>query len=85
MSTNISLFGARDNTDWSDRFQLTLLRTRASQVVLVAKNLPAKAGDVKHALEESMAAHSSILGWRIPLTEEAGRLWSTGAQRIRHN
>ena len=51
MGTNVFLFGARDNNDWvlkSDRFQLTVLRTRASQVVLVVKNLPAKAGDVKH-------------------------------------
>ena len=29
-------------------------------------------------LEEGMAAHSSILAWRIPWTEEAGRLKSVG-------
>jgi len=29
-------------------------------------------------LEESMATHSSILAWRIPWTEEPGRLQSTG-------
>ena len=28
------------------------------------------------ALEEGMATHSSILAWRIPWTEEPGRLWS---------
>ena len=27
-------------------------------------------------LEEGMATHSSILAWRIPWTEEPGRLWS---------
>ena len=27
-----------------------------------------------------MAAHSSILGWRIPWTEEPGRPWSIGSQ-----
>ena len=31
------------------------------------------------ALEEGMATHSSILAWRIPQTEEPGRLWSIGS------
>ena len=33
-------------------------------------------------LEKEMAAHSSILAWRIPWTEEPGRLQPTGSQRI---
>ena len=32
-----------------------------------------------------MAIHSTILAWRIPWTEESGRLWSTGSQRVGHN
>ena len=32
------------------------------------------------SLEEGMAAHSSILAWRIPWTEEPGRLPSIGWQ-----
>ena len=32
-----------------------------------------------------MAPHSSILAWRIPWTEEAGRLQSMGSQRVRHD
>ena len=35
-------------------------------------------------LEESMATHSSILAWRIPLSEEPGGLESTGWQRVGH-
>ena len=31
-------------------------------------------------LEEEMAAHSSILAWRIPWTEEPGGLQSIGSQ-----
>ena len=31
-----------------------------------------------------MATHSSILAWRIPWTEELGRLQSMGSQRVRH-
>ena len=33
-------------------------------------------------LEKGMATHSSILPWRIPQTEEPGRLWSMGSQRV---
>ena len=33
-------------------------------------------------LEEGMAAHSSILAWRIPWTEEPGGLQSMGSQRV---
>ena len=33
-------------------------------------------------LEKDMATHSSILAWRIPWTEEPGRLQSTGSQRV---
>ena len=33
-------------------------------------------------LEKEMATHSSILAWRIPWTEEPGRLQSTGLQRV---
>ena len=34
--------------------------------------------DQEDPLEEGMAAHSSILAWRIPWTEEPGGLQSTG-------
>ena len=66
----------------------------ACQVVLVIKNLPTNAGDVREMgsilsqedpLEESMAIHSSILAWRVPWTEEPGRLQSIGSQRVGHN
>ena len=33
-------------------------------------------------LEKGMATHSSILSWRIPWTEKAGRLQSLGSQRV---
>ena len=36
-------------------------------------------------LEKGMAIHSSILAWRIPWTEELGRLQSMGSQRVRHD
>ena len=36
-------------------------------------------------LEEEMVTHSSILVWRIPLTEEPCGLQSVGSQRVRHD
>ena len=36
-------------------------------------------------LKKEMAAHSSILAWRIPWTEKPGRLQSTGLQRVGHD
>ena len=36
-------------------------------------------------LEEEMATHSSILVWKIPWTEEPGRLQSMGSQRVGHD
>ena len=39
----------------------------------------------KDPLEEEMAIHSSILVWRIPWTEEPGRLQSIGSQRVGHD
>ena len=37
------------------------------------------------SLEKEMAAHSSTLAWRIPLTEESGWLQSMKLQRVRHD
>ena len=36
-------------------------------------------------LEEDMATHSSVLAWKIPWTEDPGRLQSRGWQRARPN
>ena len=68
-------------------------RATVSQVVLVVKNPPTNARDIKRQwvqslgwedpVEEGMATHSSILSWRIPWTEEPGGLQSMGLQRVR--
>ena len=60
----------------------------ASQVAQLVKNPPAMQETLVQSLswedplEEGMATHSSILAWRIPWTEEPGRLQSTGLQRV---
>ena len=62
-----------------------------SLVAQMVKHLPAmletqvQSLGQEDPLEESMATHSSILAWRIPWTEEPGRLWFMGSQRVRHD
>ena len=64
----------------------------ASQVALVEKNPPVKAGDIRDVdltphrgredpLEKEMATHSDILAWRVPRTEEPGGLQSMGSPK----
>ena len=36
-------------------------------------------------LEKEVATHSSTLAWKIPWTEEHGRVQSTGSHRVRHD
>ena len=36
-------------------------------------------------LEKEMATHTSILAWKIPWTEDPGRLQSMGLQRVRYD
>ena len=38
----------------------------------------------KDPLEEDVATETSILAWRLPRTEESGRLQSIESQRVRH-
>ena len=60
----------------------------------VVKNPPLNAGDTRHLglmlggedpLEKEMAAYFIILAWKIPWTEEPGRLQSMGLQRVTHD
>ena len=39
----------------------------------------------EYPLEEEMAIHSSILAWKMPWTEEPGRLQSMGSQTVRYD
>ena len=59
-------------------------------VVQLVKSLPAVQETQVQSLgqedlEKEMATHSSILAWKIPWTEEPGRLQSMGSQRIGHD
>ena len=49
------------------------------------QEMPVRSLAGEDPLEEEMATHSSILAWKIPWTEEPGRLQSMGSQRVGHN
>ena len=57
----------------------------------MVKNLPAvretqvRSLGQEDPLEEDMATYSSILAWKIPWTEEPGRLQSMELQRVGHD
>ena len=63
----------------------------ASLVVEMVKNLPAiretwvQSRGWEDPLGEKMTTHSSILAWRIPGTEEPGKLQSMGLQTVGHD
>ena len=63
----------------------------ASLVAQMVKRLPAmqetrlQSLGWEDLLEKEMATHSSILAWKIPWTEEPGRLQSMELQRVRHD
>ena len=60
-------------------------------VAQMVKNLPAKQEiqvqslGQEDPLKNGMAIHSGILAWRIPWTEDPGRLQCVGSQRVGHN
>ena len=60
-------------------------------VANILKNLPAVGETqvrylgLEDPLEEGMAIHSRIIVWRIPWTEEPGRLQSKGLQKVGHD
>ena len=72
--------------------------SQASLVAQIIKNLPdmqdiwvpplgwwVRSLGWEDPLEEEMATYSSILAWRIPWTEEPGRLQSMASQRFGHD
>ena len=64
---------------------------RASLVAQMVKNLPAmlktqvQSLGQEDPLEKEMAIHSSTIVWKIPWTEEPGRLQPMRSQRVGHD
>ena len=67
------------------------MQPRASPVAQTVKNPPTMQEtqvwslDEEDPLKKGMAIHSSIFAWRIPRTEEPGRIQSTGSPRVEHD
>ena len=68
----------------------------ASQLVLVVKKpicqcrrrkrpMQVRSLDPEDPIVVGMSTHYNILTWKIPWTEESGKLQSTGSQRVRHD
>ena len=72
------------------RFGTISKEERASLVAQLVTNPPAMQETWvqslvwQDSLEKEMASHFSIFAWRIPWTEEPGRVQSMGLQRVRH-
>ena len=68
----------------------TSLETRLPGGSVAKNHLPVQEMRVRtlgeeDLLEEELAAHSRILAWKIPWTEESGELQSMVSQRVRHD
>ena len=62
-----------------------LLVAQMVQCLLVIRDTQVRSLGQEDPLEKEMAIHSSILAWRIPWTEEPGRLQSMRLQRVGHD
>ena len=53
--------------------------------LLTMRETRVQALGLEDPLEKEMAIHSSTVAWKIPWTEEPGKLQSMGSQRIEHD
>ena len=72
-------------------FYYVLMLPWASLMAQMVKRLPTmretqvRSLDQEVPLEKEMAIHFSTIAWKIPWTEEPGRLQSLGLQRVGHD
>ena len=70
---------------------LSIIIVWASVVAQAVKRLPTmretwvRSLGQEDTLEKKMATHYSILAWKIPWTEDPGRLQSMGSQRVKND
>ena len=58
---------------------------RLGKNLLAMQEIQVRSLDWEDPLEKGIATHSRTLAWRIPWTEEPGRLLSMGSRRVRHD
>ena len=86
-----SFYKAKLSFEWLDQLFGHYIDIGVFFVAQTIKNMPVmqkiwvrSVGQEDH-LEKGMTVHSSILAWRIPRTEEPGRLQSVGLQTVGHD
>ena len=90
------MLGQRDHYNHLDSasempIKVMQMKTGASLMAQMVKRLPTmrktrvRSLSWEDPLEKEMATHSSTLAWKIPWTEEPGRLQSMGSQRVGHD
>ena len=70
--------------DWVTSLSLSLVAQMVKHLSTMRETWVQSLG-WEDILEKEVATHSSILAWKIPWTEEPGRLQSMGSQRVRYN
>ena len=72
---------ARGDSLWKHRWPVFLVSQMVKNLPVMHKTQVRSLG-WEDPLEKRMATHSSIFAWRIPWTEEPGRLQSMGLERV---
>ena len=81
----------KKNSSYRGNKKSKLNPNRTSLVAQMVKSLPTMQETRvpslgwEDPLEKEMAIHSSTIAWKIPRTEEPGRLHSMGSQRVRQD
>ena len=68
----------------NNEFQISLVAQMVKRLSTMRETRGRSLGG-KDLLEKEMATHSSIPAWKIPWTEEPGRLQSMRSQRVGHD
>ena len=82
---NYTVHGVAESQTQRNNFHLTsLVAQTVKPLPTMRENWVLSLGR-EDPLEKEMATHSNTLAWKIPCTEECGRLQSMWSQRVGHN
>ena len=91
VSKGVIYFLNKEPKGKGEKERYTHLNAELKNVAQKLKRLPprretrARSLGQEDPLEKEVLTHSSILAWRIPWTEEPGRLQSIGSQKVGHD
>ena len=73
------------HSDWREMEFTDLLVAQMVKRLSTMRETQVRSLGQEDPLEKEMAIHSSTIAWKIPWTEEPGRLQSTGSQTVGHD